>query len=158
MPTADNSVIKLASKHGYSYAINGGSVTSFRVWPKTGCDSSGYAATYIDPVIMYSCPFTTSQLLYESPPATGIQSGESQGFYNLSTYCNVTNGYCTVSNPNGGAASMICNNGPINNTKYVQYIHSATSNIYAQTYDDVNGNLSCNSTQTKTVFTVCPAN
>lgn len=115
-----------------------------------------YSPSFISPVIMYSCAFTTQQLLNNSIAPNTIDPTQSTGFTNLSSFCNNTTGYCSPSDPNGPAANQICNLGPINQTQYVQYIHANTTNIYAQTYDDRNGNLQCNSAQTKIAFVLCP--
>lgn len=115
-----------------------------------------YSAPFIDPVVMYACPFTSSQLITPSSILPDIDPTASDGFSKLSTFCNATAGYCDTGGPTGPAANKVCNLGPINSTQYVQYIHSHTTNLYAQTYDDRTGNLSCNSKDTKYVFTLCP--
>ncbi len=115
-----------------------------------------YSAPFISPVLMYACPFTTSQLISDSIAPNLIDPSAVTGFNNMSTFCNNTAGYCNPSEPMGTAASQVCNKGPINNTEYVQYIHANTTNLYAQTYDDRTGLMTCTSKDTKYVFTLCP--
>lgn len=115
-----------------------------------------YSAPFISPVLMYACPFTTSQLIAGNILPAIIDPAASDGFNNMSDFCNDTPGYCDPADPNGPAANQVCNLGPINDTEYVTYIHANTTNIYAQTYDDATGNLTCNSKDTKYVFTLCP--
>lgn len=115
-----------------------------------------YSAPFISPVVMYACPFTTSQLITPSSILSDIDPAASEGFTNLSDFCNATTGYCDTGGSMGPAANQVCNLGPINHTQYVEYIHAKTTNLYAQTYDDGTGNLSCNSKDTKYVFTLCP--
>lgn len=115
-----------------------------------------YSAPFISPVLMYACPFTTSQLITPSSILPDIDPAASDGFSKMSTFCNATAGYCDTGGSMGPAANKVCNLGPINSTQYVQYLHAKTTNLYAQTYDDRTGNLSCTSKDTKYVFTLCP--
>ncbi len=123
-----------------------------------GANSSGYTASLISPVILYSCGFNTSQLKSDNPSPATIQPGQATGFDNLSGFCNANSAYCPSSDANGPAASQVCNLGPINDTQYVQYVHANTTNIYAQTFDDTNGTSTCFSPQTKYAFIICPTN
>lgn len=123
-----------------------------------GANTSGYTASLISPVILYSCGFNTSQLKSDDPSPATIQPGQETGFNNLSGFCNANSAYCPASDASGPAASQVCNAGPINDTLYVQYVHANTTNIYAQTFDDTNGTSTCFSPQTKYAFIICPAN
>lgn len=114
-----------------------------------------YNAGYYTPAIMYSCPFRTSELLNNTANGLSPNGADSLGFHQLSAFCNAAAGFCSSSDPNGVAAHLVCNMGPIVNTQYVKYIHRATVNAYAFQYDDAQ-ELVCNSHQTKIVWELCP--
>lgn len=133
-------------------------VNNYPGWGTLGIasrNSAGYAANWSTPVIMYTCPYITSQLLNPST-APSIQPGESAGFKAMSNYCLTTGACLTNTNPNGPQASQTCNLGPINHTQYVTYLNNFTTAIYTQTYNDARGGLECNSTSSRITFTLCP--
>jgi hypothetical protein len=133
-------------------------------WGGIGIGQGGTGnPAYYSQAIMYSCAFTSSQLLTGTAPNLPAFP-DNIGFTKLSGFCNANPGYCTASNPNGPAATQICRGSqagtdfpaPVPNTQYVTYVHANTSNLYAYAYDDTNGGLSCNQSQTKYAFITCP--
>lgn len=132
-------------------------VNNYPGWGALGIarNSANYAANWSTPVIMYTCPYTTSNLLTPST-APSIQPGLGAGFSAMSNYCLTTGACLTNTNPLGTQASQTCNLGPINHTKYVNYLNNFTTAIYTQTYNDVRGGLECNSTSSRITFKLCP--
>ena len=125
------------------------------------------ASNFTTPVIMYTCPYVSNQLLfvgnptkesYAIPAQPSIQPGLQTGYNNMANYCNSPSGICsTDKTPNDIQASHVCNLGPINHTKYVTYLNTSTTAVYTQTYNDVRGGLECNSSNSHISFVLCPA-
>ena len=129
-------------------------------WGGIGIGQGGTGnPAYYSQAIMYSCAFTTSQLITDNAP--NLPTGANRvGFDLMSGFCNNTSNFCNPSDPNGPAAHNVCagvnGTAPAPNTQYVSYVHANTNNLYAFAYDDTNGNLSCNQSQTKYAFITCP--